>query len=604
TLNAQNIENVRVKKLNKKLNIFYDITNERPGQLFNILVYCSVNGGGSFPIQIKSAKGDIFNKVSGGKEKLIIWDVLKDVDKLESENVIFKIIASPQKIELPSDELEGFAFILKDCKRNDNKLVCKLNITNKGKERDLKFSNLYARIYDFNNKRYDASSSIIGRVRGSERYSKPQLKFAPNQSVDASFTFNIGDELTNRLKLIEFTLDVMEISYGIDLTTGTVSYRDISVKYPEMIKKTEKLSHALAVKIVSDIEKSDDEAPIISLTYPKVVNNKPIVSNTEDVSIKGIVKDESKIFELTINGFPITLSKSNNFETSVYLAEGKNNVYVRAIDEFGNSSEKKYSVVYVPLKKQGQRYSDMNKKNSKKVIREGKYYALIMGINEYSDPLINNLGTPISDAEKLSKILIENYSFNNENVKILKNPSRERIISELDKINKIVSEKDNFLIYYAGHGYWENKDEIGYWLPSDSKQENTANWLRNSTLRDYLRTIDTKHTLLIADACFSGGIFKERKSFRKSAKPINELVELQSRKAMTSGSLKEVPDKSVFLLYLTKRLKENTYDKISAEELFNSFHVQVINNSSNTPLFGEIKGAGDEGGGFIFVKRK
>ncbi|MEA3318055.1 MAG: caspase family protein, partial [Bacteroidota bacterium] len=317
----------------------------------------------------------------------------------------------------------------------------------------------------------------------------------------------------------------------------------------------------------------------------------------------GNVKDESKIFELTVNGFPASLSKSNNFETSVYLAEGKNNVYLRAMDEHGNSVEEKYEVVYAPIKKSGQRSSGFDKASDKK-IRKGKNYALIMGINNYSDPLINNLTTPISDAEKLSKILIANYTFNEGDVKILKNPSRERIISELDNINRKVTDKDNFIIYYAGHGYWESKDEIGYWLPSDSKQQNTANWLRNSTLRDYLRTIDTKHTLLIADACFSGGIFKERKSFRKSAKSIKELQELTSRKAMTSGSLKEVPDKSVFLLYLTKRLKENTHDNISAEELFNSFNVQVMNNSSNTPLYGDIKGAGDEGGDFIFVKRK
>jgi hypothetical protein len=76
-----------------------------------------------------------------------------------------------------------------------------------------------------------------------------------------------------------------------------------------------------------------------------------------------------------------------------------------------------------------------------------------------------------------------------------------------------------------------------------------------------------------------------------------------SRKAMTSGSLKEVPDKSVFLLYLNKRLKENTRPYISAEELFSSFKNAVLNNSPNTPLYGEIKDTGDEGGDFIFVKR-
>jgi len=73
---------------------------------------------------------------------------------------------------------------------------------------------------------------------------------------------------------------------------------------------------------------------------------------------------------------------------------------------------------------------------------------------------------------------------------------------------------------------------------------------------------------------------------------------------MTSGSLKEVPDKNAFLLYLDKRLSENTQPYISTEELFSSFKIAVLNNSPNVPhQYGEIKDTGDEGGDFIFIKR-
>ena len=72
---------------------------------------------------------------------------------------------------------------------------------------------------------------------------------------------------------------------------------------------------------------------------------------------------------------------------------------------------------------------------------------------------------------------------------------------------------------------------------------------------------------------------------------------------MTSGTLKEVPDRSVFMQYLCKRLTENDEPFISAEELFHSFKPAVLNNSSNIPQYGEIKNAGDEGGQFIFIRR-
>ncbi|MCK5169792.1 MAG: caspase family protein, partial [Bacteroidales bacterium] len=238
-----------------------------------------------------------------------------------------------------------------------------------------------------------------------------------------------------------------------------------------------------------------------------------------------------------------------------------------------------------------------------KTSKEGKYYALLIGVSEYADPEIMNLDQPVIDAEKLYNTLTTNYTFEKENVRLLKSPTREEIISELDKLNRIITEDDNLLVFYAGHGYWDKQDEIGYWLPSDAKKANTANWMRNSTTRDYLRTVKTKHTLLIADACFSGGIFKTRKAFVNAPKSIQELYEVPSRKAMTSGTLKEVPDKSVFLLYLTKRLAENTQPYISAEELFSSFKIAVLNNSPNTPQYGEIKDTGDEGGDFIFIKR-
>ncbi len=72
---------------------------------------------------------------------------------------------------------------------------------------------------------------------------------------------------------------------------------------------------------------------------------------------------------------------------------------------------------------------------------------------------------------------------------------------------------------------------------------------------------------------------------------------------MTSGSLTEVPDESVFLRLLVQRLEENTQDYLPAEELFSSFKTAVMNSSPTVPMYGDIKGTGDEGGDFVFVKR-
>lgn len=233
-----------------------------------------------------------------------------------------------------------------------------------------------------------------------------------------------------------------------------------------------------------------------------------------------------------------------------------------------------------------------------------KYYALIVGINEYEADEITDLDNPISDAEQLAGVLTYHYSFDQENVTILKNPTREGIIKALDLLTEIVSAKDNLLIFYAGHGIWNAQLNQGYWLPSDASLDSRSYWLSNSTLRDYIGGIRSKHTLLISDACFSGGILKERAVF-ENGRAMFELFKLPSRKAMTSGTLKTVPDESVFIKYLLKNLINNQSPLLSADLLFRNFKTTVINNSPNgqVPQYGPISQAGDEGGDFIFLRR-
>ena len=242
--------------------------------------------------------------------------------------------------------------------------------------------------------------------------------------------------------------------------------------------------------------------------------------------------------------------------------------------------------------------------SSSELEKPGKYYALIIGNNDYQDSLIVDLDNPINDAKNLLNVLISNYNFELPDVKLLENGTYEQIIEALDYFKNTVRPEDSFLIFYAGHGHWDQKQ--GYWLPIDAKKKNTANYIRNSTIKDYLQYIDSKHTLLITDACFSGGIFKTRAAFADAEKSVNNLYELKSRKAMTSGGVAPVPDESVFLRYLVTKLKDNKLNYLPSNKLFFSFNESVMNNSTSkaTPHYEVIQGTGDDGGEFIFIKRK
>ncbi len=346
---------------------------------------------------------------------------------------------------------------------------------------------------------------------------------------------------------------------------------------------------SLYVKTKKEEKVVDSIPPIITIISPGLMKEEIFSVKENELSVIGSVSDESGIRTLFVNSEPVTLGEGDLFASEIILEEGENRFSLIAIDNQGNHAEAKYIISYNPELV----FRTLNGR--------GNYYALIIGIDEYLHPTINNLDNPIYDATTLREILISKYTFQDENVSLLKNAKRGDIILALDYLANKLTPDDNLLIFYAGHGWWDETANIGYWLPSDAAQTNKTAWFRNSTLCDYLKEIKTKHTLLIADACFGGSIFKSRSVFFDADKAINKLYELPSRKAMTSGTLTEVPDKSSFTGYLIERLSENTDKYLSSEQLFSSFRIAVINNSDAVPQYGEIRNVGDEGGDFIFI---
>lgn len=244
--------------------------------------------------------------------------------------------------------------------------------------------------------------------------------------------------------------------------------------------------------------------------------------------------------------------------------------------------------------------SDAYTREMIKGLKNRSFHALIIGIDNYKDPTVTDLDNPTKDGLELKNIISNKYSFKEENISFLKNPTRIQILDEMERLSNTLDEKDNLLVFYAGHGYWDENLEQGYWLPADASLSSKSQWISNATIRDYIRGINSQHTLLIADACFSGGLLKSR----GVGKAMISLYNMPSRKAITSGTLTTVPDKSVFIKYLIKYLDENQEILISADQIFYKIKVSVMNNSPNSqvPQYGPIHQANDEGGEFVFLK--
>ena len=243
----------------------------------------------------------------------------------------------------------------------------------------------------------------------------------------------------------------------------------------------------------------------------------------------------------------------------------------------------------------------------------GKYFALVIGINDYTDPAINKSEKSLSDAEQFYNVITTRYTFEKNNVNILPNAKMSEIKEALDSLAKKIGPSDNFLIFFAGKGYWDAFSETGFWLPSDAKglgfwfipsdekESNRIAWLSNITLGDYLTRINSKHTLLITDACFRYPLFHARSVSRDTTVAVNKLNELTGKKAITSEMLSKV--QGDFFSYLSDFLGKNSEKFLPSEKLFNIISKSVSNNTDIKPQYGEINSLGDKGGDFIFILR-
>ncbi len=249
----------------------------------------------------------------------------------------------------------------------------------------------------------------------------------------------------------------------------------------------------------------------------------------------------------------------------------------------------------------------------------GNYYALIIGNNDYQYPL-DDLKTAINDAERVADVLEKRYGFK---VTPLINARRGDIMGALGKLGKTLTEQDNLLLYFAGHGEMKKIGlQIGYWLPVDAVQGDKTNYITLST--DVTSLIEiavmkAKHVLIIADSCYSGMLTRSapedlnpRISEAEKISWIRARVEKSSRTVITSGGLEPVLDSgggqfSVFAKELIAALEQNK-EHLEARSLYEKIAPKVravaeFMNIEQTPEYGRITAAGDDNGEFFFVPK-
>lgn len=174
----------------------------------------------------------------------------------------------------------------------------------------------------------------------------------------------------------------------------------------------------------------------------------------------------------------------------------------------------------------------------------GKNHLLAIAIDQYQNGKINALSNCVSDARRVVEIL--KYKFGYDNVIELYDEmaSETKVIQAFRDLmsGHIVSQDDNLIVYYAGHGFFDPRLERGGWILHDTKvitepERYYTNYFDFDSLLKTVGAIKNLHTFIIADSCYSGSIYGE-----KTRRIMGDKEYIKTRWALTSGRNEPVLD--------------------------------------------------------------
>ncbi len=357
--------------------------------------------------------------------------------------------------------------------------------------------------------------------------------------------------------------------------------------------------------------------PSIELFDPSIVITRgsgPVVRVSPDNAtrpIKGKITAPAGLKQASVNGQVLSVDDEGIFHTNIPVGN-KTQVAILATDKQNRTA--RFSFIMESghqMVAQGNRISRIG--TASKGVNFGRYFALVIGNNDYLQ--FPTLETAINDAKHVADVLQSDYGFN---TKLIINADRYAILSALNDLRGQLTEADNLLIYYAGHGERDPETLQGYWLPVDAEQENTANWIANSTISDLLNTLKAKHVLVVADSCYSGSMTQSsvaridaQLDDEHLKKWLKVMAKTPSRTVLTSGGVSPVLDSgggehSVFAKAFIQELKKDI-NIIDAYKIYLGVSQQVKTEAAafgflQRPTYAPIRHTGHNGGEFLFVK--
>lgn len=332
----------------------------------------------------------------------------------------------------------------------------------------------------------------------------------------------------------------------------------------------------------------------------------PVDRGAQKVRVSAKVSAQNKLAFVSINGTRISVDSAGVVRADVPVKSAATLVEILAQDMLGTQAKLPFVLTAKDLMPPPQSFA-------REQTSFGNYHALVIGNENYQywEPL----QSPLDDAEAVADILQRKYGFK---VTLLKNATRNEVFRALASYRKSLRENDNLLIYYSGHGSWDSSNQQGYWIPVDGAKDDISNYISASDITDQLSVIPARQVLVVADACYSGVLVRSVSeqaiaqgiSSESRTQQLNQLAQLRSRKAMSSGNIRQVLDggagkHSIFARQFLDGLERRT-SAFPARELYQDIAPRVQEaaegfGEQQEPQYGQLRLSGHVGGDFVFI---
>ena len=233
-------------------------------------------------------------------------------------------------------------------------------------------------------------------------------------------------------------------------------------------------------------------------------------------------------------------------------------------------------------------------------------FALVIGINSYSDPQFAPLGKAEEDARRFADLIMAAPFGFDVTTLLGKDATREAIETALFQLRATMPD-DRILVYFAGHGYTlvdEFSQETGYLAAADTVPQKDYTALDLDSVTGLTRHAKAKHIAFIFDACFSGqALGLTRASSDVSA---GKFLERRAFQVISAGAGDQtVSDARSMTGVLIDALGQGIADEdglvtLSEIGLYLQRTISADSGQTQIPQFGHLRGS--QGGEFVFYQ--